>query len=152
MLFHGINDRELLKAEKQKLELGLRTYNRSFLYFNIFNEKNGHLVGWCGYHTWYLEHNRAELGYSWFNEESKNKGHMSRLLDWVLRYGFDEMKLNRIEALTASYNAPSKALLKKFNFEQEGILKGHYLFNSKFEESEIFALLRDQFDSMSLVD
>ncbi|MGB1032048.1 MAG: GNAT family N-acetyltransferase, partial [Flavobacteriales bacterium] len=104
MKFYGIHSKESLLKEKNKIELGLRTYNKSFLYFNIFNKAGDQLLGWCGYHTWYLEHNRAEIGYQWFLEDAKNKGHMSKILKWVINYGFNEMNLNRIEAMTASYN------------------------------------------------
>lgn len=141
--FYGIHSMELLLKEKKKLELGLRTYNKSFLYFNIFDRKGETLLGWCGYHTWYLDHNRGELGYQWFTDEAKNKGYMTQIVKWVLAYGFNEMNLNRIEAMTASYNQASKALLKKFKFEKEGLLKKHYLSNGVFEESEVYALFND---------
>lgn len=54
----------------------------------------------------------AEVGYSLY-PEFQNKGIMSEALKSVIDYGFNELKLDKIEAFTHSKNEPSKKLLEK---------------------------------------
>lgn len=55
-------------------------------------------IGWCGYHTWYIDHRRAEIGYAIRSDEYKAQGIMTEVMNAVLRYGFEVMNLHRIEA------------------------------------------------------
>lgn len=103
-------------------------------------------MGWCGYHTWILKHHRAEIGYGLYREEDRRKGLMSEALEAVLQYGFEEMDLNRVEALTSYENEASIASLIKFGFREEGILKGHYYVDGLAEDSVMYALLKSEFE------
>ena len=74
------------------------------------------------------------------------KGLMSEALEAVLQYGFEEMDLNRVEALTSYENEASIASLIKFGFREEGILKGHYYVDGLAEDSVMYALLKSEFE------
>jgi ribosomal-protein-alanine N-acetyltransferase len=142
LAFFGLNDSNALTKEKTKWEKGLTTHNRSFLYFLLVDALTQQTIGWCGYHTWYTDHDRAELGYGLYLDELKQKGLMSEALEAIIDFGFTEMNLHRIEALTATYNLASIRTLKKFNFQKEGVLKEHYLWEGKYEDSVIYGLIR----------
>lgn len=60
----------------------------------------------------------AEIGYE-LHPEYQGIGFMSEAMKTVLKFGFDKLQLNSIEAYTSKYNEPSKALLNKFNFNLE---------------------------------
>ena len=102
------------------------------------------IIGWCGFHTWYLDHFRAEIGYGLFDENFKNKGIMTEAMKAILEYGFKQMKLHRIEAFIGTYNIPSLKLVEKFGFTKEGILRNHYLKNNVLEDSAVFSLLQKE--------
>lgn len=74
----------------------------------------------CGFHKWNKKHDRAELFYALRTNEVKLKGYMSEVVPVVLKHGFNEMNLHRIEALIANWNEPSIRLLKKNDFTFEG--------------------------------
>lgn len=95
----GIKDRRQLRIDQQKHKEGLSTHNRKFVHFFIYEKGGNEVIGWCGYHTWYTDHHRAELGYSFFTDEAKGKGWMSEVVAEVIPYGFDVMHLHRIEAM-----------------------------------------------------
>lgn len=138
----GHNSEEELLKEKSKYEKGYTTYNKSFEYFQIIDKASKTIIGGCGFHNWYLEHNRAELGYSLKNENFKRKGIMTEALKTIIDYGFNKMKLHRIEALVDPENIASIKLLKKFDFFKEGVLKEHYFFDGKYVDSIILSKLR----------
>lgn len=141
----GLGTEELLVSEKNKFEKGLTTHNKSFLYFQLLDKSTKKIIGWCGFHTWYLDHFRAEIGYGLFDENLKNKGIMSEAMKVVLDYGFYQMQLNRIEAYIGTNNIPSLLLVEKFGFTKEGILRSHYLKNNVMEDSVVYSLLKTEY-------
>lgn len=143
--FLGLSEQNF-EREKDRFSKGMSTFNRSFANFQLIEQATGKIIGWCGYHTWAFDHDRAEIGYSMSGEEFMNKGFMSEALKAILHYGFTEMKLHRIEALVADYNTASVNLLKKNNFTREGVLREHYLVNGVFEESIMYSLLVSEYN------
>jgi|GEM_PF-423199 len=141
----GLADEKALYREKEKYESGLSTYNRSFVNFQILDKESKQLLGACGFHTWYTEHARAEIGYALHSEESKAKGIMSEAMKAVLHYGFEHMQLNRVEAFIGPANIPSLKLVAKFGFKEEGRLRGHYCKKGIIEDSVVFGLLREEY-------
>ncbi|MEH0154849.1 GNAT family protein [Limibacter armeniacum] len=146
MTFLGIPNTTELTKEKKKYEGGLSTHNRSFLNFLLIDKSTDKVIGSCGFHTWYIDHNRAEIGYALSDESAKNKGYMSEALQQIIAYGFEKMELHRIEAFVGPENAPSVKLVEKHGFTKEGHLKEHYLKNGKFEDSLVYALLKKDFN------
>lgn len=135
------SDAEFQK-EKSKFLKGYETYNRSLLFFQIVDKESMKIIGGCGFHNWYFDHKRAELGYAITNEDFKRLGIMSEALQAIIDYGFDVMDLHRIEALVGSQNTPSLRLMEKFGFTKEGILKEHYFINGIFEDSVVYGKLK----------
>lgn len=143
----GLADEKALYMEKEKYESGLSTHNRSFVNFQILDRESGQLLGACGFHSWYTEHARAEIGYALTNEDSKTKGIMSEAMKEVLHYGFEYMRLNRVEAFIGPNNIPSLKLVAKFGFQEEGRLRGHYCKKGIIEDSVVFGLLREEYEA-----
>jgi len=146
MKFLGLSSVEELAKEKNKHDQGLSMFNKSFRGFQLIDKVTDKIIGWCGYHTWYTEHSRAEIGYNISIESYKQRGLMSEALKPILEYGFTKMNLYRIEALAASYNIASLKLLDKMNFKKEGVLREHYFVNDRMEDSVVFSLLKREWD------
>ena len=141
----GFTSIEILLEEKEKYKKGLSTNNKKFLYHQLIDKKTSAIIGWCGFHTWYTDHNRAEIGYGLFDDNYKNKGIMTEAIISIVNYGFNNMNLERIEAFVSPNNMPSIKLLKRMKFKKEGFLKHHYFHNSKMDDSIIFALLKSEY-------
>jgi len=126
---------------KNMHEKGMETHRLSLFYFLVL-DKNGKIIGECGFHSWNQSHKRAELFYSLRNENDKRKGIMSEALVSVLDYGFDKLGLHRIAALTANYNIASIKLLERFGFTKEGTMREDYVVEGRNEDSECYSLLK----------
>lgn len=122
----------------------METNRLSLLFFILLDKKNNLPIGECGFHTWNRTHRRAELFYFLRNDSDKNKGLMTEALAQVLKYGFDEMNLNRVQALIEDSNLPSKKLLNHFKFTKEGTLREDYVVNGTSENSECYSLLKQE--------
>lgn len=140
----GIKDKRQLRIDQQKHKDGLSSHNRKFVHFFLYEKAGNEVIGWCGYHTWYIDHHRAELGYSFFSDAPKGKGWMSEAVAEVIHYGFEIMKLHRIEAMVGPTNAKSLRIMEKFGFQQEGHLREHYLRDGIYEDSLVFSLLHGE--------
>lgn len=144
--YFGYETEEQLKYEKERFYQGLTMAGRSFLYFQLIEKKSLKVIGWCGFHTWFLKHRRAEIGYELFDNEYKNKGFMKEALGPVLKYGFEKMNLFRIEALLSPENIPSKRLVQFYGFTEEGLLRSHYCKDDVLEDSAIYSILKPEFE------
>lgn len=141
-LFLGLDTEEVLLKEKENLQKGLTMFNKSFLFFQLILKSTNTIIGHCGYHTWHIPHQRAELFYWIKNPENRQKGFMKEAMGPVLHFGFETMKLNRIEAFINPGNIPSQALLKNFCFREEGVLREHYWKDGSVQDSLAFSLLK----------
>ena len=143
--FLGLDSKQSLLEEQKKYRNGLSTHNKKFLYFQLIDKPSLKIIGWCGFHTWYTDHNRAEFGYGLNYDKYKGIGLMSEAIIPIIEYGFKEMKLNRIEAFIGPNNIASLKIIGKFGFTKEGLLRQHYSHNNKIEDSVVYALLKSEY-------
>lgn len=144
--FFGLATQEQLKKEKEKYSKGLSTYNRTFLHFQLIDKATNKIIGGCGYHTWYIDHARAEIGYDIKDESYKRKGLMSEAVKKIIEYGFNTMNLHRIEALVGPNNTASLKIINSMGFIKEGHLREHYFKNGNIEDSVVFSLLKQEYN------
>jgi len=145
MAFFGFQSAEELKMRKEQYPKGLSMYNRSSVNFLLIDKATGTTIGGCGYHTWYPDHMRAEIGYALNDDAHKGKGLMTEAMAPILAYGFNQMNLNRIEALIGPGNLPSLKLVNKFGFVKEGYLREHYNKKGDIQDSLAFSLLKREY-------
>jgi len=145
--FFGCRTSAELDEEKKRNIQGLSMYRKSFLSFQLVEKESANVIGTCGYHTWYLPHFRAEIGYALNDEEKKGRGYMKEALMAVLDYGFRVMGLKRVEAFLNLENIPSLKLVTSLGFREEGTLRQHYFKDGKLEDSTVCSLLINEYEA-----
>ena len=98
------------------------------------------LIGVAGIVRTTPEHQRAEIGYLLAGEHQK-KGIISEALKEILAYGFLNLKLHLIEAVTDPRNTASISVLKKLGFTMDGHFRENTLHEGQFWDSMHFSLL-----------
>lgn len=98
-------------------------------------------LGTCGFHNWDRRYLRAEIGYD-LSPDFWGQGIMNEALRGAIMTGFDQMRLNRIEALVYVENDPSVRLLEKLGFKREGLLRDYFYLDGQFYDHFLFSLLR----------
>lgn len=141
----GLNTAEQLQIEKQKSNGGYKTYDRTMITFFMQLKSNGETIGRCGFHNWYSLHRRAEIGYILQTEKYRRMGYMTEAVAAVIKIGFTELGLNRIEATASPLNTASVSIIKKNGFMQEGYLRQHYNNGNTILDSLLFSLIRDDY-------
>lgn len=71
-----------------------------------------------------VANNRAELGY-WLAEEFWNKGFTTEAVHTILKFGFEQLKLNKVVAVYLTTNKASGRVIIKNGMVKEAIFKDH---------------------------
>ncbi|MDS0525669.1 GNAT family N-acetyltransferase [Clostridium sp. SHJSY1] len=99
------------------------------------------IIGTCGFHSWNRRHFRAEIGYE-LNREFWGLGYGKEAIQAIIKYGFNEMNLERIEAIVYPENKKSEKMLKKMNFTYEGLLRKYAYFRDKHQDLNMFSIIK----------
>lgn len=115
----------------------------------IMLKETNEAIGTIGFHNWDKRNHIAEIGYD-LSFAHWGRGIMSEVLERVLSFGFEEMQLNRIQAFVHLQNIGSYCVLKRRGFVSEGVVRDRHLFQGKYHDHFMLALLkRDTMDENS---
>lgn len=103
----------------------------------------GEWVGSAGFHTIKNENRWAEIGY-WLAKEHEGKGIMTECVKVLIKYGFDELNLHRIQIACDARNIKSKAIPERLGFKQEGVLRQNHKHQEEFSDGLVYGLLREE--------
>ncbi|WP_017413897.1 GNAT family N-acetyltransferase [Clostridium tunisiense] len=155
-MFEIFSDEETLKyydvepvhkvAEVNKLieVLQNRFKNKRGIRWGLYLKDSGKLIGTCGYHDVNREALRAEIGYE-LSRDFWRKGYMKEALEVILDYGFNNMGLNRIQALVEPENEKSIGILKRVGFTKEGVLRDYEYFRRCFKHCTMLSILKREY-------
>ena len=87
----------------------------------------------------------ASLGY-WIGEPFARQRHMTAALPLVLAFAFERLRLHRVEAACLPNNIPSRSLLVRAGFRQEGYARQYLCIDGKWQDHLLFAILREDWD------
>lgn len=129
---------------------------RTLTYFNNLYENNNGIVwiiadiksneaiGAIGYQVWDKYHSRAEISYE-LNSKYWRRGITKKALLYAIKYAFEIMGVQRIQATTITNNNPSMQLLLKTGFTKEGILASYKFYKNNFVDIVMFGYSRLQY-------
>lgn len=106
-------------------------------------ERNGDrvLVGNCTLFHFHAASRRAEVGYA-LRRAYWGFGYMHEALQALVRYAFDQLVLNRLEADIDPRNTSSARSLERLGFLKEGHLRQRWIVNSEVSDTGFYGLLR----------
>lgn len=83
----------------------------------------------------------GSVGY-WIGAPYARRGFMSEALQLLLNFAFDTLGLHRVEAACLPSNGPSRGLLEKSGFVQEGVARKYLRINGAWQDHVCYAILR----------
>ena len=108
---------------------------------NFFISDTDELIGGAGLSSINEKHHRAELGY-WCAVGHWGKGFTTEAAERILRYGFEELALERIYAICFASNPASARVMEKNGMTFEGTAYHEFMKNDKFIDMHHYAILR----------
>ena len=114
--------------------------------FAITHRLKGYLIGAISLFHFERSHNLAEMGY-WVGKPYWNQGYCTEAAREVLRYGFETLKLNRIQARHLTRNPASGRVMEKAGMKFEGVLRQSLYRWGVFEDAAMYAILREELEA-----
>lgn len=115
--------------------------------WGIVRKEDEAFIGYCCLGDFEDDARRSEIGYGLRSDEW-NKGYGTEVVKALVKFSFEEMNLNRVEAFVTPGNDASVRLLKKVGFLQEGIVRERDLIKGKLEDGVIMAMLKSDYDKV----
>lgn len=123
---------------REKLETG-----EGMRWAICYKERN-ELIGTCGYHHISKSNFKAEIGYDLI-PAYWGKGIMTNAIHCLLQYGFEQLQLNRIEAIVDPTNINSYKLLDRIGFQREGLHRQSFYEKGRFIDVYIYSMLQGDY-------
>lgn len=107
----------------------------------IERASDGAFLGWCTLARWNPDFRSASLGYC-LGESAWGHGYATEAAAALLRWAFDTLDLNRVQAEVDTRNVASARVLEKLGFVREGTLREDCVVNGDVSDSWVYGLLR----------
>jgi ribosomal-protein-alanine N-acetyltransferase len=101
-------------------------------------------IGDIGFNNYSPEHHKAEIGYR-LMKEYWNRGIITECIRTLVKYGFEKLNYNRIEALLDTRNRGCRRVLEKNQFVYEGTLRQYEFEHGEYIDMEIWSLLKNEY-------
>ena len=106
-------------------------------------EGTGGVVGLFRYVRWAPEHARADLAYV-LARSHWGRGLATGAVREIIRFGFENMALNRVEARCAAENVASARVMQRAGMSHEATLRGREFWKGRFWDMQVYSVLRDE--------
>ena len=102
---------------------------------------DGAFIGWCSLSSWNPDYRSAALGYC-YHDAAWGHGSATEAAHALLRWAFDTLDLNRVQAEADTRNVASARVLEKLGFVREGTLREDCVVNGEVSDSWVYGLIR----------
>jgi len=143
--FQGVNAMETMEQARKSVNFFQNGFeDKKFVKWCIARKEDNRVIGVITLHEINIWHMKAEIGYM-LNRRYWNQNVMSEAGERMLKYAFNEVGFNRIEASIHPENIASIRLSEKLGFEKEGLKKKSDINfrTNNFEDRVIMGILKD---------
>ena len=127
--------------------VGRRYALGDFYDWAIIDRESRKMIGTCGFTKIDTANNSAEIGYV-LNPDFHRRGFGSEAVKRILKFGFEELKLNRIEARFMQGNEASLALMRSVGMTFEGYMRDLVLAKGSYRTVGVSSILRSEYEKI----
>lgn len=144
--FPGPESREVAEKELHQYIVDLFK-NRDGFRWGVTLKGDPRLIGSLGFYKWVRPSGHmAETGYD-LDREHWGKGVMSEAMRAMIDFGFERMRLTRIEAIVYVSNRNSWGMLERLGFRREGILRSRGVtIDGAIVDDTMYSLVRSDWE------
>lgn len=144
----GPESREVAEKELNKYIVGLFR-NRDGFRWGMTLKGYPKLIGSLGFYKWARPWGHmAEMGYD-LQKEHWGKGIMSEAMRAVIDFGFERMRLTRMEAFVFLHNKRSWSMLEGLGFKREGLLRNRGVtHDGVVSDDTLYSMIRSDWEEL----
>ena len=106
----------------------------------IYSADRALLIGGIAINQINRINNYGNIGY-WVRASQQGRGIATRAARRIAQFGFDVLRLHRLEIVAAVGNAPSRRVAAKAGAQQEGVARQRLLLHGHAHDAAIYSLL-----------
>ncbi len=110
----------------------------------LIERESGRMIGTCGFTSLDFTNNSAEVGYV-LNPEFWGRGLAAEAVRRVMRFGFMELNVHRIEAKYMIENTQSRRVMEKCGMTFEGVRRSSMYVKGKYRDIGVCAILSEEY-------
>ena len=134
---------------RQYLEYISRHYAIGDFYdWAVIDKESQRMIGTCGFTRFNFQSDSAEIGYV-LSPDFWGKGIAHEAASEVIRFGFENLLLNRIEAKFMTGNDRSLRVMEKLGMTYEGVRREAMLIKGKYRDVHTCAILKSEYEKIS---
>jgi RimJ/RimL family protein N-acetyltransferase len=111
--------------------------------------KNNTPIGIIGLSNIHPKDHRAIFGIAIGEKDYWSKGYGTEAANLIIRYGFEQLNLHRINSSAISFNERSLRLHLRVGFKEEGRQREAVFKNGEYHDHVMFGLLREEWGKMN---
>lgn len=113
--------------------------------WGVIDRSTGKMIGTCGFTSFNCTHDKAEIGYV-LHPDYWGKGLAAEAVKKILDFGFEKLRLHRIEAKFMKENARSLRVMEKVGMTFEGYEREAMLIKGRYVTVGTCAILKDEWE------
>lgn len=134
-----------IEASRGFIDYTIKKYvNKQVSEWGLVLKESNKFIGTCGFVYWKPEHAKAEIGYA-LSRKYWGRGLMPEAVAAVLKFGFEKMKLHRLEARCNDTNPGSERVMIKSGMKYEGLLRGALCEKGIFKNLKMYSILEEEY-------
>ena len=115
----------------------------------IYDKKYEVIAGSTSFLNISIKNSRAEIGSTWIGKQFQGTNLNTHMKYLMLRYGFEEVQLERIELKSDALNQQSRRAMEKLGAIYEGLLRSHTLLSDgRRRDSVYYSILKDEWQDV----
>ncbi|MFH1638764.1 MAG: GNAT family protein [Chloroflexota bacterium] len=112
--------------------------------FAIVSARDGFFLGGCGLSRLEAANKTTSLGY-WVRTSRTKQGIATAAALLLVKFGFEELALNRIEIMVDVANKASQRVAEKLGAVKEGILRKRHIVHDEARDVFLYSIVRGDF-------
>ncbi|MEK5214013.1 GNAT family N-acetyltransferase [Psychrobacillus sp. FSL H8-0487] len=139
------NTHETIADTKGFVEFVLNKYvNKQVSPWGIEYKENGKFIGTIDFVWWQPNHKIAEIGYV-ISRDYWGKGLTTEVAKELVKFGFEEMDLVRVQARCDLENIASARVMEKAGMTLEGIIRKGIFVKGEHRDLKMYSILKEEF-------
>ncbi len=133
-------------VEQTKKLLGkyIYSYRKNSYRWAVIEKESGECIGQIAFFLVNENNNFAEIEYC-IGSAFQCRGYATEATRALLKYGFDEMNLHKIQISHRPSNTASQKVIQKCGFTYEGSLRDYFLRGGEYEDRMYYSILEREY-------
>ena len=104
---------------------------------------HGEIVGIAGFNNINYANETVYIGY-WLSKDAQGHGIMTKVVQALCQYAFEELQFNKVEIRAAVGNAKSRAIPERLGFVKEGTIRSAEWLYDHFVDHVVYGMLANE--------